>query len=109
MRKLEDNTFDTALREATKPLIVKFYANWCPDCRRVEKAYEEFPTTYPDLEFTEVNTEENPDLVEQFDVRGIPSFLVFRGGELSDRLYSRDAKSVKQVEDFITKQIQASV
>lgn len=109
MRRLNEADFDQALKDAQGTLVVKFYANWCPDCRRIEGAYEQFPERYTSLEFAEVFTEESPALAERFDVKGIPTFLVFRNGDLVDRLYSRDAKTVKQVEDFVVKQVEATV
>lgn len=109
MRRLTKDNFEGALQESGETLIVKFYANWCPDCRRIEGAYEEFPTRFSSLSFAEVFTEESPELAERFDVKGIPTFLVFRNGDLVDRLYSRDAKTVKQVEEFVAKQVQAVV
>lgn len=101
MQKLTSSTFDQVLAQSTTKVIVKFAADWCPDCRRVEGAYEQFPEKHPDLLFAEVDSRQQQDLAERFDVRGIPSFLVFQGGELVDRLYSRDAKTVKAVEAFV--------
>ncbi|MGE5591996.1 MAG: thioredoxin family protein [Bacillota bacterium] len=103
MRVLTDDTFEPALREALGLLIVKFYANWCPDCRRVETAYRQFPERFPGVAFAELNTDENPQTASRYEVRGIPSFLVFQDGRLVDRLYSRDAKTVAQVEAFVSR------
>lgn len=107
MRLLTSETFAEALQEQPD-LIVKFTADWCPDCRRIEAAYAEFPVKFEGLQFAEVDTVASKDLAERFDVRGIPSLLVFRGGELADRLYSRDAKTVKQVEEFVARQLEVS-
>ena len=104
MQRLTWESFDAALREHDN-LIVNFTADWCPDCRRIKDAYAAFPERFPQFAFAVVDTEESPDRAERFDVRGIPSLLVFRGGELTDRLYSRDAKTVKQVEDFVSRQV----
>lgn len=102
MQKLTSSTFDEVLEQSNGKVIIKFAADWCPDCRRIEGAYEQFPTKHPDLVFAEVDSREERDLAERYDVRGIPSLLVFQGGELVDRLYSRDAKTVKAVEAFVT-------
>lgn len=104
MKHLNDASFDQTLQETRGTLIVKFYADWCPDCRRIQQAYAEFPARLPDLTFAEVNTQESVEVSRRFDVKGIPSFLVFRNGDLVERLYSRDAKSVRQVADFVTRQ-----
>lgn len=104
MKTLNDSSFDQALKEIDRTLIVKFSADWCPDCRRIDPAYINFPTKFPALEFAEIDTEESIAVSQRFDVRGIPSLLVFRNGELVDRLYSRDAKTVRQVEEFVARQ-----
>ncbi|MHB9144134.1 MAG: thioredoxin family protein [Symbiobacteriia bacterium] len=106
MKRLNDTSFDQALRETAGTLIVKFYADWCPDCRRIERGYEGFPTQFPSLSFAEINTEESPEVAGRLDVKGIPSFLVFRDGGLVRRLYSRDAKSIGQVVDFVASQVE---
>ncbi len=102
LRLLTSQTFDEVVRE-NRNLIVKFAADWCPDCRRIEKAYASFPERF-DVAFAEVDTIQNVDLAERFDVKGIPTLLVFRDGEMVDRLYSRDAKTVQQVEEFVARQ-----
>lgn len=104
MKHLDDASFDEAIQSAPGTLIVKFYADWCPDCRRIQRAYEEFPMQFPGLSFAELNTDESRAIAERYDVKGIPSFLVFREGNLAERLYSRDAKSVGQVTDFVASQ-----
>ena len=104
MRTLSGETFDSALREH-KDLIVNFSAGWCPDCRRIRDAYAGFPERFPETAFALVDTEASQDLAERFHVRGIPSLLVFRQGELVDRLYSRDAKTVGQVEAFVARHV----
>lgn len=103
MQHLTDTTFDTAVRSAASPLVIEFYADWCADCRRLRPAYAEFPHEFPDLAFAEVNAEASPDVARCFDVRGIPTLLVFRDGTLVDRLYSRDAKTVPQVREFVAR------
>lgn len=108
MKLLNDRSFDQAIKEAEGTLIVKFAADWCVDCRRIDGAYAEFPGQFKSVAFATVDTEEALETAQRFEVKGIPSFLVFRNGELVDRLYSRDAKSVKQVTDFVAKQADAA-
>lgn len=89
-------------------VILKFYATWCPDCHRTEQPWAEYAEANQQrAAFAEVNAEEVRDLAERFDVRGIPSFLVFESGHLADRLYSRDAKTARQVTDFAEKLLAA--
>lgn len=66
-------------------------------------AYAGFGSQYPEIAFGEVDIEREIELARRYDVRGMSSFLVFRNGELIDRLYGRDAKSVQQVQEFVTR------
>lgn len=86
-------------------VIIEVYANWCPDCKRIEAKLPEWAKEY-EQQFTllRCNRDEVPDVAERYEVMGIPSFLVFEDGELKNRLFSRDAKSAKQVEDFLSQQ-----
>jgi thioredoxin-like negative regulator of GroEL len=109
MMNLSQNGFQCAVEESAYPVIVKFHAGWCPDCRRIEPAYAEFPDKYRNALFAAVDIEANPDLAQRFDVKGIPTFLVFREGRLADRLLSRDAKTSQQVEVFVAQQVNSTV
>lgn len=98
--------FDELLKESSLA-IVKLETTWCPDCRRVEKGYAEYAETNKQrATFAELDADQVREVAERFDVRGIPTFLVFRDGELVDRLYSRDAKTVQQVVNFADKALQ---
>jgi thioredoxin-like negative regulator of GroEL len=99
--------FDRILADNAR-VIVKFYTTWCPDCRRIDKPWDEYAEANQQrAAFVELNAEEVLEVAERFDVRGIPSFLMFESGRLADRLYSRDAKTAKQVTDFAEKALAA--
>ncbi|MDP9729731.1 thioredoxin family protein [Alicyclobacillus tolerans] len=87
---------------ASGHVIVEVYANWCPDCRRIEgdmpKWAEEFASQF---QLYRINRDEVPEVAERYEVLGIPTFLVFENGELKNRLLSRDAKSAQQVHQFL--------
>lgn len=95
--------FDELLARSGRT-IVKFYTTWCPDCHRIDKAWEEYAESHKEqANFADLNCEEVREVADRYDVKGIPSFLVYEQGQLVDRLYSRDAKTVKQVTDFADK------
>lgn len=83
-------------------VMIECYATWCPDCHRIDPYLDEWDERYKnEFAFARLNFEEVPEVSEQFDVRGIPTFLAFENGKLTNRLYSRDAKSKEQVENFL--------
>lgn len=95
--------FDSVI--ASGRVIVEVYANWCPDCRRIEGRLTPWAERFSDrFAMFRVNRDEVPAVADRYEVLGIPSFLVFEDGELRGRLFSRDAKSAKQVEDFLALQ-----
>jgi len=100
MEITDEQQFEQAVEQGN--VVVEFYANWCPDCRRIESKMPEWKGKYAD-QFTllRLNRDEVPAVADRLEVMGIPSFLVFQEGELQTRLFSRDAKSVKQVENFL--------
>lgn len=82
--------------------VVEFYATWCVDCKRIEPYLDDWAGQYSDaFRMARANAEVIPEVSEQFDVQGIPSFLVFENGVLLNRLYSRDAKTKHQVSEFL--------
>ncbi len=83
-------------------VVVEFYTRWCPDCRRVEGSLTGFADRFAErFTLLRVDAEAVAEMAEEYDVRGIPSFLAFEDSQLVDRLYSRDAKTVRQVEDYL--------
>lgn len=98
---LTDETFDAFLASAATPVVVTFHAPWCADCRRIEGTLAQLPSRHPGLTFADVDTEEAMEVAARFDIRGIPTLLVFENGRLVDRLYSREAKWPNEVEAFV--------
>ncbi|MBE3590210.1 MAG: thioredoxin family protein [Firmicutes bacterium] len=98
---LTDDTFDEFLRRTPGTVIVTFHAPWCADCKRVQPVLASLPERYPHIRFADVDTEEAMEVAARFDIRGIPTLLVFEGGRLVDRLYSREAKWPQEILDFV--------
>lgn len=82
--------------------VVEFYANWCPDCKRIEPYFETWEQKYgEDFSIVRANRDELPELGEKLEILGIPTFIAYENGEEVARLFSRDAKSKEQVEQFL--------
>jgi|SRR5579875_2353163 len=101
---MEQITSNDRYREVTQNgrVMVEFYANWCPDCRRIEPYFDEWEAKYKDsFSMVRVNRDELPDLGEELQILGIPTFIAYDNGKEVKRLFSRDAKSKEQVEAFL--------
>ncbi len=59
-------------------VIVDFWATWCGPCKGFAPVYEELSEKYPDLVFAKINTEDEQQLASEFQIRSIPTLMIFR-------------------------------
>jgi len=74
---LTKDTFEQAVT-GNDMVIVDFWAPWCGPCRAFAPTYETTSEKYPGVVFAKVNTEDEPELAGHFDIRSIPTLMVFR-------------------------------
>jgi thioredoxin 1 len=78
---IEDSTFQTEVLESTVPVLVDFWAEWCPPCKKVDPLLDELASEYDgQVRFTRLNADENYDAVVRYGVHSLPTLLIFRGG-----------------------------
>ncbi|RNF39322.1 thioredoxin family protein [Planococcus salinus] len=90
--------------ESDEPVIVKFQAGWCPDCRRMDMFIDPIMEEYSQYKWFDVNRDELPDVAEKYEVMGIPSLLIFKNGEKTAHLHSANAKTPESVTEFLADQ-----
>ena len=96
-------TFDDLIR-SDSTVLVDFWAEWCGPCRSFAPTYEAMSEKYPDIVFAKVDTEDQQELAGAFNIRSIPTLMVFRDQIV---LYSQaGALPPQYLEDLIT-QVQA--
>ncbi len=59
-------------------VIVQFYASWCEVCQSFAPVFESAAERFPDVSFGKVNADREPDLAKEFEIKAVPSLLVFR-------------------------------
>ncbi|BBK28723.1 thioredoxin [Staphylococcus arlettae] len=99
------SNFDSTIN-SDQPVIVKFEAGWCPDCKAMDMWIDPIVEKYNNYNWYTVNRDELEDVAANNDVMGIPSLLVFKNGEKLAHLHSANAKSPEQVESFLAETFQ---
>ena len=83
---LNDATFDRVIAATTVPVFVDFYADWCGPCKMMAPAVDELArTTAGTALIAKLDTEAAPRTAQRFQIRGIPTVIVFRGGREATR------------------------
>jgi thioredoxin 1 len=63
-------------------VIIDFYATWCKPCKTIAPTYEKLSTDFPAVKFLKVNVDECPELVIQFAIKAMPTFIFLHNHEL---------------------------
>jgi len=78
-----DNTFAKEVLNADIPVLVDFWAEWCVPCRTIAPILDEVATEYSGkLKVVKLDVDQNKDSAGKYQVRGIPTLILFKGGEL---------------------------
>ena len=92
MRTVTDETFDAEVLQASKPVVVDFWAPWCGPCKAIEPALEELAESAPGVEFVKLDIDENPRTADRYGVLSIPTVMLFSGGEPREAVFGARRK-----------------
>lgn len=87
IQSISDADFVSNVEQSNQPILVDFYADWCGPCKVIAPLLEEVATEYAGkMKFYRINVDTNPQSAIKYNVRGIPTLLIFNDGEAKDSL-----------------------
>lgn len=106
IQAVSDASFQADVIEASKsqPVIVDFWADWCRPCHMLSPTVEEIAREHAGkIKVVKINVDENMDSPGRFNIRGIPTLLVFKGGQVADQIVGAVPK--EQIEKVIERHL----
>ena len=83
--KITDNNFDEEIKNSKLPILVDFWAEWCGPCKQIGPILEEIGEEKKEnIKIFKLNVDENPQTPQKYGVRGIPTLMLFKDGNLVD-------------------------
>ena len=84
IKHVTDASFEGDVLKSDKPVLVDYWAEWCGPCKMIAPILDELSQQYGDkLQIAKMNVDENQAVPGQFGIRGIPTLMLFKGGELA--------------------------
>ena len=104
VRSVTDETFETEVLSAPRPVIVEFWAQWCPPCRLIGPVLEAIAAEQAGLlDVVKLNIDENPRTAQKYEILLVPTLNLFRDGEVVKQVIGARSKSalLREFADFL--------
>jgi len=99
---ITDASFENDVLKSTEPVLIDFWATWCGPCRAIAPVVEQLAGEYAGkVKVVKVNIDENPKTPTQYDVRSIPTLLMFKDGKVVGQIVGAVPKP--KIEELVKK------
>ncbi len=106
IKHVSDASFEAEVLNADQPVLVDYWAEWCGPCKMIAPVLDEVAGTYQGkLQVAKLNVDENRDIPAKFGIRGIPTLMLFKDGQLAATKVG--AMSKAQLTAFLDQQLAA--
>ena len=98
---VSDAEFESSVLQGDKPALIDFWAEWCQPCKMLAPTVEEIAGEYEEkIMVGKLNVDDNPATATKYGIRGIPTLLLFKGGQVVQQLVGVKSKAeIKKVID----------
>jgi len=103
-RAVTEETFEAEVLQASKPVVVDYWAEWCGPCRQVGPVLEEIATEHGDkIDVVKLNVDDNPEVAQRYGILNIPTLSIFQGGRVVKEIVGARPKSalLEELAEFI--------
>ncbi len=103
VKEIKAAEFDAEVRQSATPVVVDFFATWCPPCKTLAPIFDKVAGAFlGKVKFVKVNTDDAADLAVEFSIRGVPSLIFFKGGKPVNTLVGlRSEADIKAAADAL--------
>ncbi len=93
--ELDDNNFNREVTEQNNLTLVDFWATWCGPCRKLSPVIDELAKEFDGkVKFVKIKADENMQTAQKYSISGVPSLLLFKNGEVVERIVNLVPKSI---------------